>query len=124
LTIRAIREGVRVRRALGYPVTPSRFRTLPWIAEPIRLWLLRRLLRNAPMEVALVRHAEVIRDEVRRLTDEFVALACKTSLPTPAIDRLYAHIDLQTPTVPKGQARIPCAGTSCCSASAGWWPCC
>jgi 2-dehydropantoate 2-reductase len=107
LAIRAIREGFSVLRALGYPITPRRFRTLLWIPEPILVLLLRRLLQDELMEVALVRHAEVIRDEVRQLTDEFMALARKTSLPTPAIDRLYSHIDPQTPTVPEGQAQIP-----------------
>jgi ketopantoate reductase len=107
LTARAIREGFSVLRALGYPITPARFRPLMWIPEPILVLLLSRLLRNELMDVALVRHARVIRDEVRQLTDEFIALARTTSLPTPAIDRLYPHIDPQTPTVPEGQAHIP-----------------
>jgi ketopantoate reductase len=107
LTIRAIREGFSVLRALGYPITPARFCALTWIPEPILVLLLGRLLRNQLMEVALVRHARVIHDEVGQLTDEFIALARKTSLPTPAIDRLYPHIDPACPTVPEGQARIP-----------------
>jgi ketopantoate reductase len=107
LAVRAIREGFGVLRALGYPITPARFRPLTWVPEPILVLLVNRLLQNELMEVALVRHAEMIRDEVRQLTDEFIALARETSLPTPAIDQLYAHIDPHTPTVPEGQARIP-----------------
>jgi 2-dehydropantoate 2-reductase len=107
LTIRATREGLRVLRALGYPITPARFRSILWIPEPILVLLLRSLLQNDLMEVALVRHAEVIRDEVRQLTDEFIALARRSSVPTPTIDRLYPHIDPRTPTVPDGRARIP-----------------
>ena len=107
LAIRAIREGFSVLRALGYPVTPRRFRALLWIPEPILVLVLRRFLQNELMEVALVRHAEVIRDEVRQLTDEFMALARQTPLPTPAIDRLYVHIDSQTSAMPEGRARIP-----------------
>lgn len=107
LTVRAIREGFQVLRVLGYPITPARFRALMWIPEPILVLLLQRLLQSELMEVALVQHAEVIRDEVEQLNEEFSALIRRASLPTPAIDRLAPHIASQTPTVPEGWARIP-----------------
>ena len=107
LAIRAIREGFQVLRALGLPVTPSKFKVIEWAPEPILVPLLRRLLAHELMEVALVRHANAARDEVKHLTDEFLALARTTSVPTPTIDRLYPHLDPDTPLMPDGSAEIP-----------------
>jgi hypothetical protein len=59
------------------------------------------------MEVAMVRHANAARDEVKHLADEFLALARATPVPTPTIDRLYPHLDPDTPLVPEGSAEIP-----------------
>jgi 2-dehydropantoate 2-reductase len=107
LTIRAIREGFRVLRALGLPVTPSKYKTFEWLPEPILVFMLQRLLSNEMMEVAMVRHANAARDEVKHLADEFLALARTTAVPTPTIDRLYPHLDPDTPLVPEGSAEIP-----------------
>jgi hypothetical protein len=54
-----------------------------------------------------VRHANAARDEVKHLADEFLALARTTPVPTPTIDRLYPHLDPDTPLVPEGSAEIP-----------------
>ena len=107
LAIRAIREGFRVLRALGLPVTPSKYRIFEWLPEPILVFMLQRLLANEMMEVAMVRHANAARDEVKHLADEFLALARTTPVPTPTIDRLYPHLDPDTPLVPEGSAEIP-----------------
>jgi 2-dehydropantoate 2-reductase len=107
LTIRAIREGFRVLRALGLPVTPSKYKIFEWVPEPILVLVLQRLLSNEMMEVAMVRHANAARDEVKHLADEFMALARATPVPTPTIDRLYPHLDPDTPLVPEGRAEIP-----------------
>ncbi|MBE9470967.1 MAG: alpha/beta hydrolase, partial [Chloroflexi bacterium] len=107
LTIRAIREGFRVLRALGLPVTPSKFKIFEWLPEPLLVFLLQRLLADERMEVAMVRHANAARDEVKHLADEFLALARTTSVPTPTIDRLYPHLDPDTPLMPEGSAEIP-----------------
>ena len=107
LTIRAIREGFRVLQALGLPVTPSRYRVFEWVPEPILVFALQRLLTHELMEVAMVRHANAARDEVSHLANEFLALARATSVPTPAIDRLYPHLDPETPPVPEGSAEMP-----------------
>ena len=107
LTVRAIREGFQVLRALGLPVTPSKFKIFEWLPEPLLVFLLQRLLADARMEVAMVRHANAARDEVKHLADEFLALARTTSVPTPTIDRLYPHLDPDTPLMPEGSAEIP-----------------
>jgi ketopantoate reductase len=107
LSIRAIREGFRVLGAMGLPVTPSKYRVFEWGPEPLLVLASRRLLENELMEVALVKHANAARDEVKHLTDEFLALARATSVPTPTIDRLYPYLDPETPSVPDGSAEIP-----------------
>ncbi|MBE9507577.1 MAG: alpha/beta hydrolase, partial [Chloroflexi bacterium] len=107
LTVRAIREGFRVLRALGLPVTPSKFKVFEWLPEPLLVFLLQRLLADKRMEVAMVRHANAARDEVGHLADEFLALARTTSVPTPTIDRLYPHLDPDAPLMPEGSAEIP-----------------
>lgn len=107
LAVRGIREGFRVLQALGLPVTPSRFRILQWLPEPVLVLMLRRLLANELMETAMVAHAEAARDEMRHLADEFRALARATAVETPVIDRLYPYFDPQTPPVPEGRSEIP-----------------
>jgi ketopantoate reductase len=106
LAVRAAREGFRVLRELGYPVTPSKYRVFQWLPEPLLVAVLQRYLSHDLMEVALVQHAEAARDEVRHLAGEFLALARQTSVPTPAIDRLYPCLDPETPSMPEGSAEI------------------
>ncbi len=106
LAIRAMREGFCVLGSLGLPVTPSKFRVILWLPEPILVLLVKRLLANPLMETALAKHAEAARDEVQHLIGEFLALARTTSVPTPTIDYLlrYAEAGAQ---VPDGSAQIP-----------------
>ena len=107
LTVRAIREGFRVLRALDLPVTPSKFKLFEWLPEPLLVFLLQRLLADERMEVAMVKHANAARDEVKHLADEFLALARSTAVPIPTIERLYPHLDPDTPLMPEGSAEIP-----------------
>jgi len=107
LAIRAIREGFQMLRALGIPITPANMKIFEWIPEPILIVLLRRLITLDAMEVALVGHANVARDEIQHLTDEFLALTRNTSVPTPAIDKLYPYLDPNTPLMPEGSRQIP-----------------
>jgi 2-dehydropantoate 2-reductase len=107
LSVRALREGFRVLQALGYPITPKRYRVFAWLPEPILVWGFQKRLTDERMETAMVRHANAARDEIVHLTDEFLALARQTSVPTPNIDRLYPCFDPDTPLVPEGSADIP-----------------
>jgi 2-dehydropantoate 2-reductase len=107
LALRAMREGFRVLHSLGLPVTPSKFRVIEWLPEPILVLALQRLLSNPLMETALVKHAEAARDEVQHLIGEFMALARTTSVPTPTIDRLLRYYEPGAPKVPDGSAEIP-----------------
>lgn len=107
LAIRAIREGFRVLRSMGLPVTPSRFRVILWLPEPILVLALRRLLSNPLMETALVKHSEAAKDEVQHLIGEFLDLAGSTRVRTPTIDYLQRYYDPGAAEVPDGSAEIP-----------------
>jgi 2-dehydropantoate 2-reductase len=107
LAVRAMREGFRVLRSLGLPVTPSKFKVIEWLPEPILVRVVQRLLANPLMETALVKHAEAARSEVEHLIGEFMALARTTSVPTPTIDRLLQYYEPGAPQVPDGSAEIP-----------------
>jgi 2-dehydropantoate 2-reductase len=107
LAIRAIHEGFAVLRALGVPVVPSQISRFGWIPEPIMVWGLQRLLVDPRVRVAMFEHADAAQDEIKHLADEFMALKRQTSVPTPAMDRLYAYFDPATPRMPDGSAEIP-----------------
>ncbi len=107
LAIRAMREAFRVLHSMGLPVTPSKFRVIEWLPEPVVVLLAQRLLANPLMETALVKHAEAARDEVQHLIGEFMALARSTPVPTPTIDRLLRCYEPDAPEVPDGSAEIP-----------------
>ena len=107
LMVRAIREGYKVLRALGVPITPSNHKVFKWIPEPLIVAMMRRMLTTKTAETVLVGHANAARDEMTHVAGGFRELARKTSVPTPAMDRLYAYFDPDTPTVPDGSAQMP-----------------
>jgi len=107
LAVRAIREGFAVLWALGVPIVPCKIRQFGWIPEPIMVWGLQRLLVDPRVRVALFEHADAAQDEIKHLADEFLALKRQTCVPTPAMDRLYAYFDPETPRMPDGSAEIP-----------------
>ena len=107
LAVRASREGFAVLRALGYPTTPGKFELFARAPEPLMVLLLRRLLTKERMEIALAKHANAARDEILHLTDEFLALAARTHVLTPAILELYPHFEPDYPLIPDGSATIP-----------------
>lgn len=107
LAVRAVREGFQVLRALNVPIVPERLRIFEWMPEPLVVAFVQRLVARPEMQVALVGHANAARDEVKHLADEFMALARSTHVPTPAIDRLYQHLDPATPLTPEGSRDIP-----------------
>ena len=106
LMVRAIREGYRVLRGLGVPITPANHKIFDWIPEPILVALMRRLLNTKTAKIEIAGHANAARGEFKQLADEFRALARTTSVPTPAIDRLYTYIDPVAPPLPEGSAQM------------------
>ncbi|WP_434512145.1 ketopantoate reductase family protein [Desulfitobacterium sp. AusDCA] len=92
LNICAIREGFSVLKALGIPVTPPKLKLLNLLPESILVSILSRVYNTEWSNVVMTRHANAARDEMKELADEFLMLVSKTSVPTPAIERLYKYI--------------------------------
>ncbi len=107
LALRAIREGFRVLRALGYPVVPESVRIFERIPEPILVWAFRKRIADPKMRIAMLEHGAAAQDEIEHLANEFMTLKQQTSIPTPAIDRLSAYFDPATPPLPEGSAQLP-----------------
>jgi 2-dehydropantoate 2-reductase len=107
LAIRAIREGYRILRALGYPVVPRSARIFERLPEPVLVWGFQKRLVDPRIRVAMLEHGEAAQDEIKHLADEFIALKRWTSIPTPAIDRLYVYFDPVVQPMPVGSAWLP-----------------
>lgn len=107
LALRAIREGFRILRTLGYPIVPESIRIFERLPEPILVWGFSKRLVDPKMRVAMLEHGKVAQDEIKHLADEFIALKRQTSVPTPAMDYLYAYFDPATPPMPEGSALLP-----------------
>ena len=95
------------QRAEGWTLRAERYDDGGFSGGSMERPALQRLLADERMEVAMVRHANAARDEVKHLADEFLALARTTSVPTPTINRLYPHLDPDSPLMPDGSAKIP-----------------
>ena len=102
LVWRAIREGFQVLKSLGYPPTPSTFKRFLWLPEPLAVAFFKKLLRNPRMEVAMVRHAEAIRDEINQLNAEFLELVDQSGIFTPTIHFLVSQYEKKAPALPDG----------------------
>ncbi len=106
LGVRALREGLQVMHALNIPVTPTALQMYEWIPEPILVPLVQRLFNTQYAEIAMAGHANAARDEMKTLADEFRALAQQTTVPTPALDRLYAFVNPEMPAMAEGTAQL------------------
>ena len=93
LMLRAIREGYRVLSANGIPITPKRHRIFQWLPKPLLLFVMRRMIESDTANIK-IGHALGARDEMRTIADEFLSLARKTSVPTPALEDLCRNLDL------------------------------
>lgn len=105
LMIRAIREGYKVLQELDIPIVPAKHKILKWIPEPFLVALMRRIFKSDEM-ADLIGHAHAARDEMKQIADEFRVLARSTSVPTPAMNRLFIYTDPDTQPVADGSARI------------------
>lgn len=106
LMLRAIREGHRVLRRLGVPLTPSSHRLFGWLPELLLIALMRRQVGSDAAAVK-IGHALGARAEWQVIADELRELTAKAGLPTPAMDRLYRYLDPAAEPVPDGSAEIP-----------------
>jgi 2-dehydropantoate 2-reductase len=89
-----VREGFRVLQALKTPVTPLKLKVMfMWMPKsyPIGYW--RGQLRGKLGEYSLAPHTRASLDEVKELVEEVRELVRSTSVPTPAMTRLYSWVD-------------------------------
>ncbi len=93
--IRAIREGYRVLRAAGVPIVPASHRIFEWLPEPILVAIAGRMVSDESATIK-VGPGVAARQEMKLLAADFAAIAAKTSVKTPALERLATHLD---PTV-------------------------
>jgi 2-dehydropantoate 2-reductase len=106
LLIRALREGLQTLRALGISVTPSPYRLLAALPEPLLLVFLCRLLATQRSELLLARHANAARDEMQILADEFQTLVREAGISAPAINQLNQYLDPTVPAIPEGSQQM------------------
>ena len=92
LMVRAIREGYKVLQELEIPIVPAGHKLIRMVPEPVLVPLVGSIFKREKL-AELIGHAHAARDEMKQLVDEFRILAQSTSVPTPAIDRLYPYTD-------------------------------
>jgi len=106
LAWRGIIEGFKVLRKLGYPVRPKYLRRFLYIPEPIAIAFLKKAMQNPRMDVAMVRHAKVIRDEIQQLNNEFLELVERSGIFTPTIRFLIDQFNKKVNPLPDGSQSI------------------
>jgi 2-dehydropantoate 2-reductase len=107
LAIRAIREGYRVLRALGYTIVPESIRIFERLPEPILVWGFQKMIVNPRIRVTMLEHGKAAQDEIKHLADEFFTLKQRTTVPTPAMDRLRTYFNPDMQPIPEGSAQMP-----------------
>jgi 2-dehydropantoate 2-reductase len=90
LLVDALRETLDVLRATGFKIIPPRANIIRIIPRLVLVAALRRLLSTKFAEVGAGWHCFQAPDEMRQLGIELMALVEKSSLPVPAIRKLFA----------------------------------
>ena len=91
--IRAVKEGGRVLKALGYKNQyPLKINTFYWNPEWITINILKQAFNSKFAEVAMMMHVNAAKDEMSELGKEFRTLTNQTSIKTPNLDELISCI--------------------------------
>jgi 2-dehydropantoate 2-reductase len=85
---RAVREGLRALRRLGYVVTPFRLRSICWLPTAVTAAILGKIAGSDFARVAFAGHAAVAADEFELLAAELRSLVAQAGVSTPALDAL------------------------------------
>jgi 2-dehydropantoate 2-reductase len=93
LAFRAMKECFRVLKALDIPIEPSKLEIVEWVPERLAVFLMRKMMSTKQAEIVMAAHANAARDEMIQLAEDFMQLARRTSVPTPAMNRLLADIE-------------------------------
>ncbi len=91
--IRAVREGGRVLKELGYKKSYNiKLNLFYWFPEVILIKILQKVFDSKFAEVAMMMHANAAKDEMVELGSEFRTLRDQTTIKTPNLDELIACI--------------------------------
>lgn len=91
--IRAVKEGGRVLKALGYKKSYNlKLRLFYWMPEWVIINILKQVFNSKFAEVAMMMHANAAKDEIIELGNEFRSLTKQTSVKTPNLDELISCI--------------------------------
>ncbi len=107
LGTRGMKEALRGLEQAGYPISPPVLRALFAVPEPLLLSLVRGLLSIESLKVSLEGHARAARDEMTHLMLELREVIATTDAETPALERLYPHLDAETPPLHDASCKIP-----------------
>lgn len=104
LMVRAIREGFRTLRALAIPATgPLWVRSQARLPEAVLVSMWRTALRTRTARISMAEHANAAREEMTQVADEFRTLVVKAGIPSPALDRLSAAAEPESPAFPRSR---------------------
>ena len=91
--IRAVKEGGRVLKALGYKRSYNfKLKLFYWLPEGLLINILKQVFNSKFAEVAMMMHVNEAKDEMRELGNEFKTLKNHTSIKTPNLDELISYI--------------------------------
>jgi len=107
LAVRGIKEAFRALTKAGISITPPKLKMLLWLPEPVIVGLVRRAASSPDLRLSAEGHAIAARDEMKHLTDEFLAYVSGVGAKTPVIDYLYRYFDPEAEHIPDGSAELP-----------------
>jgi 2-dehydropantoate 2-reductase len=91
LVVNAIREGIRVLKALKIPILPKKFIIMLRFPKFLIIRQLSKGLGTESGELALRDHAMAAKDEMLELANEFKELIDQSGMDTPALDNLFKY---------------------------------
>lgn len=93
LVVAAIREGLRVVRALGHPLRPWHVQLIEWMPVAVSVWALRKVFRSKFAEIALAGHAQAARGEIDAIMARLRDFGRQRGVPMPAFDQLMTQAE-------------------------------
>jgi 2-dehydropantoate 2-reductase len=91
--IRAVNEGGKVLRALGYKKSYNpKMNLFSWLPESLLIKILKQVFNTKFAEVAMMLHVNAAKDEMIELAHDFRKLRDQTSIQTPNLDELISYI--------------------------------
>jgi len=97
--IRAVNEGSRVLKKLGYKKSyNAKLKFFKWLPEFMLIKILQQVFNSKFAEVAMMMHVNAAKDEMLELGNDFKSLINQTSIQTPNFDELLNCIDKRMET--------------------------